>query len=202
MDRSGASFDIGPPPVRVAGTGTLELVLRAAGDRERREPSTDAPDRRAVPEAAVLRVSAHDPVAAGEGVEGEREAGGAVDAADGAAGHVAGPTYQSAASWAGDLPLPAEGLGNQGSERGVVRRHHLRAAAARFPVPGGDHGLVQPLCGGVGVVEQSGFGVMYFRFYNTERPHSALGNRTPQEVHFSASGRVAEEKVVRVGFGG
>ena len=42
----------------------------------------------------------------------------------------------------------------------------------------------------------------YFRFYNTERPHSALGNRTPQEVHFSASGRVAEEKVVRVGFGG
>jgi putative transposase len=23
----------------------------------------------------------------------------------------------------------------------------------------------------------------YFRFYNTERPHSALGNRTPEEVH-------------------
>lgn len=27
----------------------------------------------------------------------------------------------------------------------------------------------------------------YFRFYNTGRPHSALGNQTPQEVHFRAA---------------
>ncbi len=24
----------------------------------------------------------------------------------------------------------------------------------------------------------------YFRFYNTERPHQALGYRTPKQVHF------------------
>jgi putative transposase len=28
----------------------------------------------------------------------------------------------------------------------------------------------------------------YFAFYNTERPHQALGNQTPQEVHKTSSG--------------
>ena len=39
---------------------------------------------------------------------------------------------------------------------------------------------------GDGVAAREGLG-RYFRFYNTERPHSALGNRTPQEVHFRAA---------------
>ena len=29
----------------------------------------------------------------------------------------------------------------------------------------------------------------YFGFYNTDRPHEALGYRTPAEVHFGPSGR-------------
>ena len=29
----------------------------------------------------------------------------------------------------------------------------------------------------------------YFRFYNTDRPHQALGYRTPADVHFGGSGR-------------
>ena len=37
-----------------------------------------------------------------------------------------------------------------------------------------------------GVAVREGLG-RYFRFDNTERPHSALGNRTPQEVHFRAA---------------
>jgi putative transposase len=28
----------------------------------------------------------------------------------------------------------------------------------------------------------------YFAFYNTERPHQALGNQTPQDVHKTSSG--------------
>lgn len=42
------------------------------------------------------------------------------------------------------------------AQPGVVRGHHLRADAARVPVPGGDHGLIQPLRGGLGVGQHVG----------------------------------------------
>lgn len=37
-----------------------------------------------------------------------------------------------------------------------------------------------------GAAVRAGLG-QYFRFYNTERPHSAHGNRTPEQVHFQAA---------------
>ena len=39
----------------------------------------------------------------------------------------------------------------------------------------------------------------YFRFYNTQRPHQALGYRTPAEVYFSNRVVITEEAVVESG---
>ncbi len=35
----------------------------------------------------------------------------------------------------------------------------------------------------------------YFRFYNTQRPHQALGYRTPQEVHWANGLKTANRQV-------
>ena len=41
-----------------------------------------------------------------------------------------------------------------------------------------------------GAVEEARRGLGdYFGFYNTDRPHEALGYRTPAEVHFGPGGR-------------
>jgi putative transposase len=37
----------------------------------------------------------------------------------------------------------------------------------------------------------------YFVFYNGERPHQSLGNRTPHEVYASGQGGGAKIEVVR-----
>ena len=36
----------------------------------------------------------------------------------------------------------------------------------------------------------------YFRFYNTQRPHQALGYRTPAEVYASIPVETTEERVI------
>ncbi len=86
MDRAGTWEIVDRAPVRLGGGEPIELSLQAAGHRKRREPGFDEGDRRAVPEAAVLRSAAHDRLAAGDGLWCQSQAGGAVDASDGASG--------------------------------------------------------------------------------------------------------------------
>src|SRR6266849_5759183 len=97
MDRVGAQSVIGSGAMRVGGIGAFAVLLRA-GSRERRELEIDAGDRRALPQATVLRLAADDGLAWSSGVGGQREAGGAVDAGDGIAGERAGPPHQPAPS--------------------------------------------------------------------------------------------------------
>lgn len=92
MDRGGGERVVNRGAMRVGGTSPFDLLLRA-GRGERREPGVDAGDRRAVPEAAVLRVATDDGLAWGAGVGGEREASGAVDAGNGFAGDTAGTAH-------------------------------------------------------------------------------------------------------------
>src|SRR3989338_10963837 len=76
MDRVRAQSVIGGGAMRVGGIGAVDVLLRAGG-QERRELEVDAGDRRAVPQAAVLRLAADDGLAPGGGGGGREEKGGA-----------------------------------------------------------------------------------------------------------------------------
>src|SRR3989338_2859375 len=107
MDRVRAQSVIGGGAMRVGGIGAFDVLLRAGG-QERRELEVDAGDRRAVPQAAVLRLAADDGLAWGVRVGSQREAGGTVDAGDGIAGDFTGTAHLAAPSRASDLPVLAE----------------------------------------------------------------------------------------------
>ena len=64
-------------------------------------------------------------------------------------------TSQPAAGTLG-LSLPAEGSDDHPGEPGVGGRHHLPAHGPGVLVPGGHHGLAQPVRGGLGIVQHSG----------------------------------------------
>src|SRR5262249_23803261 len=135
MDRTRTPWAFDGAPVRPERIGAFQLLLPAAGPGERRESAVDASDRRAVLAPTVLRIAAPDPLAARVGLDGQREAGGATDARDGAASGGAGATHQPPAAAASDLSVPAARGERGGARRSVVCRHHVRADALRVSVP-------------------------------------------------------------------
>src|SRR5918992_2793772 len=129
MDRDRTQGAIDRGAMRVGGVGALDVLLRGGGG-ERREPEVDAPDRRAISEATVLRLAADDRVAYRAGVGGQREAGSAVDAGDGTGGKRSGTSHQPQTSRASSLPIFTEGSRNPATQPGMVLGHHVRADAA------------------------------------------------------------------------
>jgi len=152
MDRAKRCDVVDRTPVRLGRSEPIELLLRAVGNRDRREPRFDAGDRPVVSEATVLRSTAHDRLAAGVGASDQSQAGRAADASNGFAGDIAGTAHQPGASRAPYLPVFVEGSDGRATDPGVVCEHYLRGDEARISVLGGGAGLVQPLCVGVGVV--------------------------------------------------
>jgi putative transposase len=59
-----------------------------------------------------------------------------------------------------DLSVPAEGGEDDARESGVEHGHHLHSDGARFCVPGGGDGLVQPVRAELGVVVDHGTGLL------------------------------------------
>src|SRR6185312_7700692 len=125
-----------------------------------RELTADAADRQGIHRASVFWQSANDGGSATPGTGGEPQTGAAPDAAHETGGDLSETANNGAWRWPQDLPVPAAKPGNQAAKPGVERGHHLCAATSRFPVSGGDPGLVQPLCADVEVVEQPGRGVL------------------------------------------
>src|SRR5206468_2784354 len=98
-----------------------------------------------------------------------------------------------------DLSLPLGRAANQRSGPGLVQRHHLRADGLRVHVSGGGDGLVEPLCAGLGTIQQPGQRGLgrWFGQYNTERPHQALGYATPADVYHSPDSYGAKQAAWR-----
>src|ERR1700719_1285562 len=99
MDRSPTRQAEYFPPMRAAGAGPVNAVLRAVRP-ERRQPGIDASDRRAVSADAVLRQPQ-----TGRGPGSQSEAGAAADAFDGTGGDVSEALDVASGAGAQDLPV-------------------------------------------------------------------------------------------------
>ena len=65
-------------------------------------------------------------------------------------------TSQPAGAGASGLSLPVGKDQSYPAQPGVGRRHHLLAHGPGIPLPGGHHGLAQPVRGGLAIVQQLG----------------------------------------------
>ena len=102
----------------------------------------------------LLLVEAYEGLAGAGGQVREPEAGAAADAHHGAAGHLSQSLRQPACAGAPGLSLPVGEAQSYPAQPGVGRRHHLPAHGPGVPLPGGHHGLAQPVRGGLAIVQQ------------------------------------------------
>src|SRR5215469_17144088 len=105
MDRTGGRRPERGPAMRADGDLAIGAVLPTGG-RERREPGADALAGRAVHAHALLWGASHDALAGEARLWGEREAGAAVDAADGTGGDLPEAAAVGTGARTPDLPLP------------------------------------------------------------------------------------------------
>ena len=86
---------------------------------------------------------------------------------------------------ASGLPLSAEQCPDHPAQSGVGRRHHLPAHGPGLPLPGGCHGLAQPVRGGLATVQYSGGGLLRIRLAGGvgERPTGGVQQPPGQPVH-------------------
>ena len=119
-------------------------------------PGTHEADRPAVPGHALLRVAAHEGLAGQARPPGKPEEDPTADAGHGSTGHIPAPPYQPARTWAQGASVSARRHGVHPAQPGVGSGYHLRPDGPGLPLPGGHHGLVQPLRGGLEAVQHHG----------------------------------------------
>jgi hypothetical protein len=136
--------------VLLGGGFAVGLVLRS-GTGDGREFEIDAVNRRAIHPAAVLR-DPEDGLVARRAC-GQRETGTPADAADGAGSDLCEATAVGSRARTQDLSVSAKQAQDRSARPGLGQRYHLHPTAAGLRISGGDHGLIQPLCAGVGSVD-------------------------------------------------
>ena len=139
-----------------AGAGHALQRLPSAEGRDADESDVDASDRRAVHQMPLLRLTqAHGLLTQGM-PSGEPQACEALDGGDGARGDLPKTSHNEAGARKQKVPIFASRAGNTASWPCLVRRHNLHSSASRVRLPGGRHGLVQPVRALVAAVELDG----------------------------------------------
>ena len=138
--------------VPLDGGFAVGIVLRG-GTGNGRESAIDAVDRRAIHTDAVLRDPEDGLVARRARTPGQCKTGTPADAADGAGGDLSEATAVGSRARAQDLSVSAAQSQDRSARPGLGQRYHLHPAAAGIRLSGGGHGLVQPLCAGVGSID-------------------------------------------------
>lgn len=161
MDRrSIQGRDINHEAMRVSRAGTIELLLRTDGNRGPGESEVDENDRRTVFKEAVLWIASDDRLAQGTGRGCQSQACGAVNEVDGAGSSASWTAYEQASGGMYHLPLSVKGHKDNEAEPGVVYGHNISSDEIGIYVSSGHHGLVQPVCFELGIIEQSRRGLL------------------------------------------
>ena len=116
---------------------------------------SNASDRCAVLEDAILRKSADDDLAAGAGIFGQSETRSAVNAVNEFGGHLSASADDTKRSRTPCFSVSFARSVDHSAGRSVGRRYHVYSDVSRVHVPGGDHRLAQSLCDWLAAVEQS-----------------------------------------------
>ena len=171
-----------PPAVARA----LLALLHAEG-RGCRDARADAADRRAVPEVPVLRRPSDGTSPAPRGRADRPTPGRSADAPDGASGNLSGAAHQRSAPRAPGLALSAQGLDDRATEPCLVRRHHLHPGEPRLPLPGGGHGLGEPVRPGLAAVEHAGRELLHRHARRGPDPVDTAGRRSSIPIKAASS---------------
>jgi hypothetical protein len=125
------------------------------------EPCVAAANRPAVSGAALLWVTTDDGMAQEPGLPGQPETGPASAGNHGAPGHLPVSQDEPTSSWPPSISVSATGCSDYPAQPGLERRHYLHPHGSRLLVSGGHHGLVQPVCALLAVVQHPGGGLLY-----------------------------------------
>src|SRR6266542_911790 len=155
MDRTKTSALIGGAAVRVAGAGTVQLLLPAATGVGG-EPEIHAAAGPRIHAAPILRGHQNDPMAARARLCGGTQTSAAVATNDGFDGDLRQAAFEPERGGAPAIPLSVRGRENPAGQPGLERGHYLCSTARGVCVFGGGVGLVQPVCVGLGAIEQLG----------------------------------------------
>src|ERR1035441_4904579 len=145
-----------PPAAMRVGQDLAQWVLLRTAAGEPGESRLDAAAGRVASGTSGLWESAADGAFATRGPGAQSQTGGAATGVDGGASGLSQAQPEPARRRAPDLPLPPGRAGNQWSGPGLVQRHHVCADGLRVHVSGGGDGLVEPVCVGLGTIQQSG----------------------------------------------
>src|SRR3974377_2536505 len=142
-------------PVR-AGIDQPLVILPRAYAGQRRDPGSDASDRRAVPGDTRVRLAADGATPAAYRLVRGTSSSPPPDDQDGLGADLSAAKDQRAASAAQDSSVPAASPDDRPDKPGLVWQHHLHPNATRLPLSGRDPGLGEPESPGLAAGETHG----------------------------------------------
>src|SRR5215472_355846 len=150
MDRSATSALDHPTAVRTAGSAALDLLLPAAAGK-RGESASDAAARRMVSEVPLFRQPSH-----GGQVGSEPQTRPATNGYSWNRSSLCETQFEPPGARSRDLPVPAARGIDRAAQPGLEYRYYVCSDAWRVFLPGGRHGLVQPLRAQLGALQYHG----------------------------------------------
>ena len=120
-------------------------------------------DRRAIYADAILRFQKDESHPEQEWSSGQQEACAEIDEANGSGGDLSEASSEQAWCESSDLSVSASRTDPNATGSGLGGRHHVHPASTRLALPGGRHGLVQPVCPLLGDIHYLGNGLLSYR---------------------------------------
>jgi hypothetical protein len=161
MDPTRPSSHLRRPAVPTAGLGPLQLLLSSSTDLGG-ESALPTFAGRGVYAASFLWRGEADLLAAGSGLRYRAQARATAATRVGLDGGLSQTALELELAGTQTIPLLITGHKYRTPQPSLEHRHHLYSAAKRVCLFGGDPRLVQPLCAGLGALDQFGRGSVWW----------------------------------------